>query len=74
MDPFKACRLMLTRALVIDDADRFVVERKVVRLQAKIDRHAASAGEALPQPHDVRVDMVFPADGFPPPLRPMRVL
>ena len=60
------CQLRLKRALASDDVDICVVEREVLRRQAKVDRHAGSAGEAVPQPHGVQGDMVFPADELQP--------
>ena len=42
------CRLRLVRTMAADDVDRAVVEREVVRLQVKDDRHPVHEAGALP--------------------------
>ena len=57
---------MLMRAMAGDDVDRAVVEREVMRLQKRVDRHPAPEAEAPPQPHGVRRGMDIPADELQP--------
>ena len=58
------CRLRL--AMAADDIDRAVVEREVVRLQVKVDRHPVPEAGALPQPIGVSGGMDLPTDELHP--------
>ena len=54
------------RAMAADDIDRAVVERELVRLQAKVDRHPVPEAGAVPQPIGVPGGLDLPADELQP--------
>ena len=52
--------------MAADEVDRAMVEREVVRLQVKVDRHPVLEAGALPQPIGVSGGMDLPTDELHP--------